>query len=875
MVANHKWKIGTINVRTGRDDIKLNHIINEINKANLSICAIQELRRLSTGSATIPSVINEKTTKYEIYWKGHISKRIHGVGIAVKIDPGIDIKDIKYISARIISMDVIVYGCSLKIVNAYAPTEGDSESMKNTFYRQLKNEISNLAPNQKIVCAGDFNATTSASWSNSSLRENSIINNLEVNNNGERFHELFDTCRLSVLNTWFHHKRCRRVTWYSADGVTEKVYDFILTDSWLRQYCLNCRVYRSFDFDSDHRLVIATMNTPLTKKARYRKRTVKKKAKNLDLATFNNDENLQLNFLQSTITNLNSKPLDDATNNPSKSYTPEELNNNLPRFIPELQRISQSIQINDEPPNLDEIDLQLKKLKSNKASNDVQPDLLNKLSHPIMLQVIHRMSNRLWNDIDVPSAWGNSRLQTLWKGKGSKKDPQKYRGLSIGSTVCKLMVNIVLERLRPWYESQIADEQNGFRKDRGTTDGIYTIKRIQQISNRKQQPLYLMFVDLTAAFDHIPRKWLFDSIRLRFTDGSCPRMFPILEKLYSNTSLTFDDANVSFKTSSGVRQGGPESPFLFNLFIDYVMRVFMEKATDIDFFEHKYRINPRSIKRNQRYQLRNRNIKLNGNAILPWCGYADDIVLFLTNLRSLDSAADLLNSTFNRFGLTINKGKTETMILNHNFADDEYPKSIISIDNTTLKNVREFKYLGSMINCEEPNTGNTEINHRIMLATSKFSELSNLLQNFGINLKTRIKFLNSYVRSRLTYSCQNWNLSQAQQDRLDTTYRKFLRRMVRNGQKHVDEKNNDYRMLISNNRLRAICHVKDVSEFIKLQQRNYMAHILRMDIGRSSKMLTFNDNAYSKKGRQMKSLLENVANDSNMTVDGFCNYAQK
>ena len=29
--------------------------------------------------------------------------------------------------------------------------------------------------------------------------------------------------------------------------------------------------------------------------------------------------------------------------------------------------------------------------------------------------------------------------------------------------------------------------------------------RIHQISNRKTQPLYLLFVDLTAAFDHIPR----------------------------------------------------------------------------------------------------------------------------------------------------------------------------------------------------------------------------------------------------------------------------------------------------------------------------------------------------------------------------------
>ena len=125
MVASHKWKFGTINVRTGREDSKLNNIIKEIDKANLSICAIQELRRLSTGSACISSTLNGKTTDYEIYWKGHTSKRIHGVGIAVKVDPRIDITNVNYVSARIISMEVTFYGCSLKIVNAYAPTEDD------------------------------------------------------------------------------------------------------------------------------------------------------------------------------------------------------------------------------------------------------------------------------------------------------------------------------------------------------------------------------------------------------------------------------------------------------------------------------------------------------------------------------------------------------------------------------------------------------------------------------------------------------------------------------------------------------------------------------------------------------------------------------
>ena len=114
-----------------------------------------------------------------------------------------------------------------------------------------------------------------------------------------------------------------------------------------------------------------------------------------------------------------------------------------------------------------------------------------------------------------------------------------------------------------WYELQLTDEQNGFRKDRGTTDGIYTIKRIQQISSRKRQPFFLLFVDLTAAFDHIPRKWLFDSIALRFFNHQKPRLFDILEELYNHTSLTYDEANLqTFKTTSGVRQGGPESPVL-------------------------------------------------------------------------------------------------------------------------------------------------------------------------------------------------------------------------------------------------------------------------------------------------------------------------
>ena len=170
----------------------------------------------------------------------------------------------------------------------------------------------------------------------------------------------------------------------------------------------------------------------------------------------------------------------------SNTSTPEELDQNLPNFIEELQNISRRFPINDQLPTIKEIQKRLSELKTNKASNDIVPDLLKRCEHPVMLEVIHRMTTNLWETMDIADAWGNSRLKTLWKGKGSKKDPKNHRGLSIGSTVCKLIINIILERLRPWYEAQLTDEQNGFRKDRGTTDGIYTIKRVQQITDKKK-----------------------------------------------------------------------------------------------------------------------------------------------------------------------------------------------------------------------------------------------------------------------------------------------------------------------------------------------------------------------------------------------------
>ena len=53
-----------------------------------------------------------------------------------------------------------------------------------------------------------------------------------------------------------------------------------------------------------------------------------------------------------------------------------------------------------------------------------------------------KLYKTIWVTRKIPKEWGHSNLVCLWKGqeKGSAKDPSTYRGLQIGSSLCKIMV---------------------------------------------------------------------------------------------------------------------------------------------------------------------------------------------------------------------------------------------------------------------------------------------------------------------------------------------------------------------------------------------------------------------------------------------------
>jgi len=146
--------------------------------------------------------------------------------------------------------------------------------------------------------------------------------------------------------------------------------------------------------------------------------------------------------------------------------TPESLISNPPEFMESLLAISASCDINISPPDETEIKSVLSKFKNGKAANDIPPELIKYArTSPEFLNLISDILTDLWTNFQMPQTWAISKLKTLYKNKGSKKDPKMYRGLSISSSLCKLAVCIILKRQTDWYELQLAEprvwEQGG------------------------------------------------------------------------------------------------------------------------------------------------------------------------------------------------------------------------------------------------------------------------------------------------------------------------------------------------------------------------------------------------------------------------------
>ena len=124
----------------------------------------------------------------------------------------------------------------------------------------------------------------------------------------------------------------------------------------------------------------------------------------------------------------------------------------------------------------------------------------------------------------------DANIVHLYKNKGEKATCDNHRGISFLSVAGKLLARILLNRItKHLLESVVSESQCGFRQNIGTVDMIFAVRQLQEKCLEQRQVLYILFIDLTKAFDTVSRPGLW-SILSKL--GCPPRFISMVRSLH-------------------------------------------------------------------------------------------------------------------------------------------------------------------------------------------------------------------------------------------------------------------------------------------------------------------------------------------------------
>ena len=218
-----------------------------------------------------------------------------------------------------------------------------------------------------------------------------------------------------------------------------------------------------------------------------------------------------------------------------------------------------------------------------------------------------------------------------------------------------------------------------------------------------------------------------------------------------------------FKVTTGVLQGDALAPSLFIIVKYFVMR---QSEKDFDIITHPRKSSRHPVKR------------------LNDLDYAYDIALLETSLERKHEQLKTTSENAKKVSLEINVEKTKIMIIS---TYDVQNSLRISKDcSDYVEQVRDFKYLGSMMASSETDLKNMKnMKNRKGQAWGSFRKLKNIWFSKSTRIEVRSLRFQAASTSILLYGSETWILSEKIGRSLDSFAINCYRIMM--GIKHTDK----------------------------------------------------------------------------------------
>ncbi|VDP60306.1 unnamed protein product [Schistosoma curassoni] len=208
---------------------------------------------------------------------------------------------------------------------------------------------------------------------------------------------------------------------------------------------------------------------------------------------------------------------------------------------PNIEAAPTDLPINVGPPTIDETSMAIRQIKSGKAAG---PD--NIPEEALKADVA------IWDGGKVPTDWKERLLNKIPKECDLSKC-ENYRGITLLSIPGKVFNRVLLNRMKDSVDTQLRDQQAGFRKDRSCTDQIATLRIIVEQSIGWNSSLYINFIDYEEAFDNVDRTTLRKHLRYY---GVPQKIVTIIRNFYDGLNCKIvhgGQLTNSFEVKTGVR----------------------------------------------------------------------------------------------------------------------------------------------------------------------------------------------------------------------------------------------------------------------------------------------------------------------------------
>lgn len=479
----------------------------------------------------------------------------------------------------------------------------------------------------------------------------------------------------------------------------------------------------------------------------------------------------------------------------------------------------------DSTINLEEVRQAISRLKNNKSPGpDGIPSEVFKTGGDVLTAELLKVFQVCWQYQCIPQDLKDSNIITLYKNKGSRQDCNNYRGISLLNLAGKILARVILPRLQVIAARILPESQCGFRASRSTVDMVFSLRQLQEKCIEQQRPLYVVFVDLSKAFDNVSRSGLY-SILKRL---GCPdTLLSLLIGFHQDMKATVQcngERSETINIMSGVKQGCVLAPTLFGIFLSaLLLRAFPQPSGIM--------LHTRSTGRLFNLSRLRAKTKIK-QVLVHELLYADDAAIVAHSEAALQESCSSLARACSEFGMKINTGKTVTLV------QGAVDPPVIMIDGKPLSVVTKFAYLGSL--ASSTNSLDAELDTRIGKAATTFGRLRTRVwnnRNLTIKLKTSIYI--ACVISVLLYCSESWVTYRHQEKRLNSFHFRCLRSIL----------GISWRDRVPNTSVLLLTGTVDMFTILRRRRLRWSGHICRQDEGRLPKNIFYGELANSPRPR--------------------------